>query len=212
MKTNSVNKLGWIVAGVLAGVLFGSGFQGSSEKIAVVDITKVVEQSEFGRQSQQTFERLQQNRYSVLEFLDQYRAFTPEQRKRFKDLSLKENRSAEETAELDRIKAEVVATDKKNRELGIKQDLTREDRILIEDIVRRSQDTERYANDLVREFTAELQGWLDKQKLESLDRARAAIQDVAKAQGYSVVFEVGVAPYGANDLTSESLKAMNAKR
>lgn len=63
-----------------------------------------------------------------------------------------------------------------------------------------------------REFTADMQNWADKQKLESIERARQAIQQVAKEQGYTVVFEVGVAPYGANDLSEATLKAMNEKK
>ena len=35
---------------------------------------------------------------------------------------------------------------------------------------------------------------------------------MAKAQAFTVVFEVGVAPYGANDVTDAALKAMNAKK
>ena len=48
--------------------------------------------------------------------------------------------------------------------------------------------------------------------LESLDRARAALHEVAKAQAFTVVFEISVAPYGANDLTQPTLTAMNAKK
>ena len=60
------------------------------------------------------------------------------------------------------------------------------------------------------DFTNEMQGWADKQKASSIEKARGAIQTVAKAQGYTVVFEVGIAPYGANDITQPSLQAMNA--
>ena len=71
---------------------------------------------------------------------------------------------------------------------------------------------ENQAQRWLREFTQELQAWADKQKLSSLDRARAALTEVGKAQGFTVIFEVGVAPYGANDLTDAALKAMNAKK
>jgi Skp family chaperone for outer membrane proteins len=120
--------------------------------------------------------------------------------------------TAGEKAELESAKAEVIAADKKNKELSTKQNLTPEDRALIEEYSKRSNNMEMTAQRWLREFTQELQVWADKQKAESLTRARAALQEVAKAQGFTVVFEVGVAPYGANDLTDAALKAMNAKK
>ncbi len=127
-------------------------------------------------------------------------------------ISIKPTPTAEEKAELDRIKADVMAADKKNKELSVKTNLTPEDRALIEEYSKRANNMEMTAGRWLREFTNELQTWADKQKLASLDRARVAVQEVAKAQGFTIVFEVGVAPYGANDLTDASLKAMNAKK
>ena len=71
---------------------------------------------------------------------------------------------------------------------------------------------EQVAQRWYKEFTSDMQNWADKQKLASVEKARAAIQDVSKAQGYTIVFEVGIAPYGANDITDAALKAMNAKK
>jgi hypothetical protein len=71
---------------------------------------------------------------------------------------------------------------------------------------------ERVAQLYLREFTQEMQGWADKAKGDSLERARGAVQDVAKAQAFTVVFEIGIAPYGANDVTDAALQAMNAKK
>ncbi len=181
-------------------------------KVGVVDITKVVEQSDFGKANQQTFGQMKTAREGVLEFVDTYRVLTTEQATRIKDLSIKPTVTAEEKAELERIKAEVMAADKKNKELSTKVNLTPEDRALIQEYSNRANSMENQAQRWLREFTQELQAWADKQKLSSLDRARAALTEVGKAQGFTVIFEVGVAPYGANDLTDAALKAMNAKK
>jgi len=208
----NMNKTGWAIAALLLGVFAAVGFQDASNKIGIVDISKVVEMSDFGKANQASFNQMKTAREGVLEFIDTYRVLTVEQATRFRDLSIKPTPTAEEKAELDRIKADVMAADKKNKELSVKANLTPEDRALIEEYSKRANNMEMTAGRWLREFTNELQGWADKQKLTSLDRARAAVQEVAKAQGFTVVFEVGVAPYGANDITDAALKAMNAKK
>ena len=67
--------------------------------------------------------------------------------------------------------------------------------------------------DLLQEWQKEFQ-----QELEQLDskvgqdlekNVRDAIQEVGKKQGYSVVYASTVAPYAANDITDEVVKAVN---
>ncbi|MCC7434618.1 MAG: OmpH family outer membrane protein [Methanoregulaceae archaeon] len=207
-----MHKTGLAIVALFFGVFAAVGFQDAALKIGIVDISKVVEESDFGKANQATFNQMKTAREGVLEFIDTYRVLTVEQGTRFRDLSIKPNPTAEEKAELDRIKADVQAADKKNKELSVKQNLTPEDRALIEEYSKRANNMEMTAGRWLREFTNELQQWADRQKVISLERARAAIQEVAKAQGFTIVFEVGIAPYGANDLTEAALKAMNAKK
>ncbi|MCB8933701.1 MAG: OmpH family outer membrane protein [Fimbriimonadaceae bacterium] len=212
MQKLTVNQSGWLAAALIAGAAIGVGFQGSAEKSAVVDVQKVVEQSDYGKQNQVTFNEMKAGREGLLEFIDTYRVLTTEQAQKIRDLSLKVGATAPEKAELERVKADVIAADKKSKELSQKPNLTPEERTLIEEYARRSQAMEATAQRWFREFTNELQTWADQQKLTSVEKARAAIQEVGKAGGYSIVFEAGVAPYGANDLTDAALKAMNAKK
>jgi Skp family chaperone for outer membrane proteins len=206
-------QFGWVLAAALVGVLVAGGFGQSNDKIGVVDISRVVEGSDFGKQIQQEFNAMKEAREKVLEFVDTHRILTNEQAQRVRDLSLKPNPTKEDQAELDRIKAEVVATGKRSNELATKSTaLTPEERTLLEDYARRSQIMNEVAQRWYREFSNDIQNWADGQKMASIERARAAVQEVARAQGYSVVFEVGIAPYGANDITGDALKAMNAKR
>ena len=205
-------QLGWVFFATFAGIALAGGFQDKSDKIGVVDITKVIEQSDFGKQNQDTFAKMKNARESLLEFIDTYRVLTNEQAQRLKDLSLKATRTKEEDAEMERIKADVVASNKRLNELATKTNMTLEERTLVEEYARRSQTMNEVAQRWFREFTADMGDWADKQKLESVNRARAAIQDIAKQQGYTVVFELGVAPYGANDVSDAALQAMNAKK
>jgi Skp family chaperone for outer membrane proteins len=211
MHKTKFQQFGWVLAAAFGAVLLAGGFQGNGDKTGVVDICKVVEGSEFGKQSQATFQQMKTVREEVLTFIDEHRVLTDEQAYQLRDLSLKENATAEERARLETLKAEVVTSGKKFMELAQKQNLSREERDLLEEYARRSQRMEALAQRMLREFTNDIQEWADAEKLASLSRARTAIQEVAKAQGFTVVFEIGIAPYGANDLTADALKAMNAR-
>jgi len=204
--------LGWIIAAAFAGIAVAGGFQAPSEKVGVVDISKIVEASDYGKSNQATFADMKAGRESLLEFIDTNRVLTTEQAQRLHDLTVKPTLSAEEKAENDRIRADVVAANKKWTELATKTSLSPEERTLLDEYAKRSQAMNDYAQRLYREFTSDMQAWADKQKIASIEKARVAIQQVAKAGGFNVVFEVGVAPYGANDLSDDALKAMNAAK
>ena len=212
MKDTRFLQLGWVIAAAFIAVTVTGGFQAPALKIGVVDISKVVEGSEFGKVNQDSFTKMRMAREGLLEFIDANRVLTNEQAQQMRDLWLKPNATKEEIAKLDVLKADVVAAAKRSTELATKPNMTPEERTLVEEYARRSQTMNDVAQRWFREFTSEMQGWADKQKLESIDRARVAIQDVAKAEGYTVVLEVGIAPYGANDLTPAALAKMNEKK
>lgn len=212
MQITIREKISYLVAAASLGVLFATGFQGSESKIGVVDISRVVEQSDFGKKNQEDFNNMKAAREGVLEFIDQYRVLTNEQALKLKELSLKNPISAGEKAELDSLKATIQQAETKSKELSIKSTLTPEERTLMEEYARRSQTMEQTAQRWFREFTNEMQAWADKQKIASIDRARESVNEVAKSGGYTIVLEAGVAVYGANDLTEAALKAMNAKK
>jgi len=204
--------LGWVIAAAFIGISVAGGFQDPTSKIGVVDITKVIDSSDFGKANNETFQKMKTTREGILEFIDTYRVLTIDQAQRIRDLSLKPNPTPNDTAELERIKAEVVRDSKRSTELATKQTLTPEERTLMEEYARRSQTMNDVASRWFRELLGEMEGWATEQKLKGIERARASIQEVAKTQGYNVVFEVGIAPFGANDLTDAALKTMNAKK
>ncbi len=210
MKTDKLTKLGWIAAIALVTVWVGSGFQEGANKIAVVDIAKVVEQSNHGKANQDAFAKMKKAREDLLQFIDDNRVLTNEQAQDLRNLWLKDNATAEEKSKVERIKADVVASNKKWTELGQKPNLTPEDRTLLDEYAKRGQNMEVVARKWYGDFTNEMQAWADKQKVSSIEKARTAIQSVAKQQGFTIVFEIGIAPYGANDLTTPALQAMNA--
>ena len=212
MQLTFREKIAYLVAAATLGVLAASGFQDTTNKFGVVDISDVVEQSDYGKKNQEDFNAMKSAREGILEFIDTYRVLTNEQALKLRELTLKPNASAAEKAELETLKATIQASDKKSKEFATKATLTPEERTLMQDFAQRSQTMEQVAQRWFREFTNEMQQWADKQKAASIQKAREAVTEVAKAGSYTIVFESGVAPYGANDLTQPALKAMNAKK
>ncbi|MBI1332370.1 MAG: OmpH family outer membrane protein [Armatimonadetes bacterium] len=211
MKSGRLAWTGWIVAAGLAGMMVGSGFQTPSIKLGVVDLNGVIDKSEVGKTTKKTFDDMKGAREGVLEFIDQYRIQTIEQATRIRELMLKKDRTKPEDAELDRLKADVIATSKRSQELATKANLTPEERTLVEEYSRRSQIIIDLSNRWLREFADEMQKWVSDRKDENYVKARAAVNEVAAKDGYTMVFEGTVALYGANDISDAALTAMNAK-
>jgi Skp family chaperone for outer membrane proteins len=201
-----------VVAAGLLGVMLGSGFQSPTLKLGVVDLNSVIDKSEDGKTSQKQFQTMKKSREGILEFIDQYRILTPEQAIRFRDLSLKTEPTKPEEAELERIKAEVIAASKKSQELAIKPNLTPEERTLVEEYSRRSMNMNDLSSRWLREFTDEVQKYVADKKEENYVKARAAVNEVATKETYTMIFEGTVALFGANDITEQTLVAMNAKK
>ena len=206
-----IYQFGSALALLLLGVLFGTGFQATTDKTGVVDINGMVETSNFGKSVRDNLDKMRSAREEVLGFLDSNRVLTLEQATRLRDLTLKMDRTPTESAELDTLKAQVVAANKKWMELATKGSLTPEERTLQQEYADRAQKTSDLGTRWVRDFTNDIDAWLDKQKAESASRAREAITATAKAQGYTMIYDKAFAPYGANDITDAALTAMNAK-
>jgi Skp family chaperone for outer membrane proteins len=205
-------QLGWVLFAATGAIALAGGFQGPTEKVGVVDFAKVIEASDFGKGNQETFAHMKSDREGILQFIDNNRVLTIEQATSIRDLVLKPQRTKEEDARLESIKADVVAQSKKWQALATKSDMSAEERTLIEDYAKRAQTMSDLEQRWLKDFSNDLAAWGDKQKIASIARARDAIQEVAKAQGYSVVFEASVVPYSANDLSDATLNAMNAKK
>ena len=210
-RESKFSMMGWFVAIGLLGVMVGSGFQTPNLKLGVVDITKIISDSEYGKESQRILTEMKKSRMALFSFIDDYRVLTLEQSNRLRELMLKPTRTKEEDAEMERIKAEVIVTSKKSQEISTKANLNAEDRAVLEEYARRSQAMNQTLQRWYKEAENEISEFYDARKVEGFKRARAAVTEVAGKESYTLIFETSVVPFGTNDLTDPSLVAMNAK-
>lgn len=213
MKSSKFQMAGWLVAAGLAGVVFAGGFQSGADKFGVVDLNKAVQDSEMGKKNKETLESMVTARKNVVEFMETQRVLTVEQATKLKNLSLKTPLTETEKKDLDKVKEDVISAAKNFDTLNQKQNPTEEDRKLLQDYQTRINSTRGLLNEWGQTFQDDLS--LKQQELinDSIRRADAAIKDVCKKDGYTVVFSSpAAAVYGANDLTEAITKALNASK
>src|SRR5688572_32994489 len=116
MQLTTREKIAYLVAAAAVGVLAASGFQDTTNTLGVVDVSDVVEQSDYGKKNQEDFNAMKSAREGILEFIDTYRVLTNEQALKLRELTLKANATAAEKAELETLKATIIASDKKSKE------------------------------------------------------------------------------------------------
>lgn len=212
MKTSLKLYSGWIVAVGMAVFLFGSGFQSVQEKTGVVDLNKVIQDSNVGKSNSTKLNAALSVRRGLLDFITTYTVMTVEQANQLKGLQLKDPQTEADKAAIDKIKKDVMASDKIRGELMTKQNLTDADRRQISEYSQRARAMEELAQVWDREFSNDLSNMREQLQQATIDQAKAALARVAKQQGFTTVLETTVAPYGANDLTVPTVASMNAGR
>ncbi len=212
MKSTLKQYSGWIVAAGMAVFMFGSGFQATAEKTGVVDLNKVIQDSNVGKTNSQKLNAALGKRRGLLDFITTYSVMTVEQANQLKALELKDAQTEADKVAVDKIKKDVMASDKARSDLMTKQNLTEADRRQISEYSQRARAMEELAQVWDREFSNDLSNMREQLQQTTIDQAKAALARVAKQQGFTTVLESTVAPYGANDLTAPTVTSMNAGR
>lgn len=205
------SQAGWLVAAGLAGMMFASGFQPSQSKEGVVDIVKLGTDSKVGQRNSETLRTAFLARNGLMEFAATQLVLTNEQATKLRTLSLKDPITEPEKAELEKLKDEIKAAAKDFNDRNQKTNPTDADRAMLQDYNNRVQSTRRLLEQWNSEFTEELNRLEGNLRQQTIQMAKDVVKDIGKKQGYTIVFESQIAPYGANDLTDAALKALNEK-
>ncbi len=205
-------KIGIVAVAAAMAMASMIGFQAKTDKFGVVDIGKVFTDSDFTKKQNDNLRVVGQTRMAILDFMDNYRVFTVEQGNRFRELSLKATRTPAEQTELDKLKVDVQSADNAFKQLQTKPNPTPAEVTQLQDFNSRSQASIELSQRWAREFDTEVRTLNGKMHDETMERVKKALKDVGAKQGYSILFSEDVAPYGANDITADTLKAMNAQK
>lgn len=200
-----------ILALGMTAILAGSGFQNASQKIGVVDTGQVAQDLWQSKGLIEQEKNFQADRETVMQFLQRYPVMKKEEADRFKTLSLQAKKTDAEKAELEKLKTAAQDSQKKFKDLELKSSPTQEELKALDDYRMRSNDMKDYLQNLFNDLKDELQANHTKNQSSVYDSFKAGLADVGKKQGYTLVFDKNVSPYGANDLTKEVTDASSKK-
>ena len=211
MKKLNKDLFGWMVAAILGGVLASAGFQTTPESSAVVDLQKVVKNSVLYTVKDAEFQAQVKARGDLLKFINDNRVISADEWVKLRTISLNDKATDADKADLQKVKDSVVANTKKLAELQAKPSKSADDLTIMEDYLRRVQQVQLTARDMQDSFQTDLGRLQDAGAKAVEDQARIAVAAIGKEQGYTIVFDTLAAPYGAHDITTDSLARMNKK-
>ncbi|MBX3096979.1 MAG: OmpH family outer membrane protein [Fimbriimonadaceae bacterium] len=198
------------LAVLMAAFMFGSGFQANNEKFASVDITKVLDQSKLGQQSNDSLRAAFSTRSDLLTFATENLCMTQEQGQTLLTLGLKDTLTAAEKTQFDTTKAAVQNATRQRMTLAQKTNLTEEEKTLLADLNQRAQTGMAVVQQWNSQFNNDMDALGQKLRDDAVTKVRQVISTEAKRQGYTLVFESSVLVYSANDLTADVIKAVDA--
>ncbi len=213
MTRNKFATAGWLVAAGLAGVFLAGGFQGPADKFGMVDVNKAVSNSDLGKKNKETLDTAVKARQGVIEFMRQQRVLTREQATKIRDLSLKAAPTDQDKKDLQKIQNDVIASAKNFDGLNQKTNLTDDDRKQLQEYHQSIDNTSSLVEEWSQSFGQELDALQTQLIQDSIAKADAAIKDIGKKEGYSIVYSApGATVYAANDITDAVTKALNAQK
>jgi len=203
------DKMGWYVAVALAGAMFGMGFKAPGDKVGSVDIGKIFQDSDYSKKQQESLRQAKLARQGILDLIKSYSVMKPEDAQKFATLTLSPTPGPTDKAEEDRITQAAKDSDTLYRALATKSNLTPAEQSEVDDFNRRKDQIIVLQGKWAQEYNDQLGQMADKLQTDAIAKIRDAIGQIAREQGFSVVFSNAVAPYSANDMTDAATKLMN---
>jgi len=200
-----------VAVAVVAAVLAAVGFQTPQSKFGVIDIDKVVFDSQLGKKNAGKLDNAVKARQALLDFIESNRVATVEQLQKLRALALKAEPTAADKTELDKVKGEITQSTKEFDVLNQKASPSDTERMSLQEYNTRRQNTTAMMQEWSGSFQEELYTMREQMVNDSIKAAEVVIKEVCKQQGYDVVFSSKSALYAANDLTEAVIKALDAK-
>ena len=195
----------------MTALLAGSGFQNNSTKIGVVDSNAVIQAVAISKNLVEQEKNLRTDRETVVQFLQRYPVMKKEDAEKFKDLTLKATKTDADKSELQRLTTAAQDAQKKFKDLELKSSPTADELKALDDYRNRQNEMGEYLNNLVKDMQKDLADQHDKNQDVVYKAFKAGLEDVGKRQGFTVVLDKNLAPYGANDITNDTTTVATKK-
>lgn len=200
-----------VVALGLVALLLGSGFQGTNQKIGVIDSGQVASAIATAKNLREDEENFKTERQNILEFMDRYRVMKREDAIKFKTLSLKANKTEAEKAELEKVKTAAIEAQKRFKDLELKSSPTADELKLLDDFRNRTAEMVDIGGTTLKEYEEEIRLLKEKNQLTIFEAYKNGVSEIGKKQGFTLILDKNVAPFGANDVSDDVVKAAAKK-
>lgn len=211
MTPEKKSLLGWAVGIAFFAMIVATGFQANAPKFGSIDMNRLIQESKMGQRNTTRLTNAFKNRQAVLAYIEDNAILTMQQATRLRELGTKETLTEAEKQEQEKIKGEVATSVKQYNDLVAKANPTAQETNILTDYNQRIDLMRDVLQQFGNEFQQEIQNLQTQVRDEERAKAREALNEVSKQQGYTVVFESQVAPFSANDVTDAAIKALDAK-
>jgi Skp family chaperone for outer membrane proteins len=195
--------------GAFLAVIFTQAFQTPQTKFGVVDMSQVADSSKLGQKRKKEFEELRTRMMTLIQFVDDNPAMTASEANRLRQLMLANQRSQNEETELTNLQTTIRARTQELYTLSAKQPLTEAEQSRFRELSEMARDSRARLQQWNEDLFNQISSLRESSRNEVLEKVRAAVNKVAKREGYTIVFDKSVAPYAANDLTDAATKQMD---
>lgn len=208
-----ITQLGWVLSAAIVGVTIGGGFQATPKKTGWIDMQAIYNDSKLKVKNDEKLRAAGQNRQAAFDFISLNPEFTPEQLARFKELATKETPTPADTAELAKLKETIQAATNEFDDLRKKPNPTPADLKRLDTLGSLHDANTAAKQQWGAEFSQQLDAMQNDLNNTALDTMKVALAQVARAQGFTLVFRENVAPYGSSTLGNDVKKIIdkNAK-
>lgn len=196
-----ISSLGWIISAAMVGGIAASAYKQKTDKIGFVDFGAAFAQSSLKAKESAQFDGKATSLRSALDFVQLNDIFTGDQLGQFQSLVLKDSPTQKDQDDLKKLEADVTTATKLFDTLRQKPNPTAQDTQQLNDLANDRNMTRNSLPQLQQSFSNYMQDFKEKQAEDASDQIQKAVEKVAKAQGYTLVFSDTSALYGGDDLT-----------
>lgn len=200
--------MGWVISTLIVGAMAGSAFTQKTDKVGYVDFGAAFSQSTLRAKEEAQYQAKAQTLRDALNFIQLNDIFTGDQLNKLQSLLLKDDQTPQDLADIKKIEDDASAAAKQFDTLRQKPSPTPDETQQLNDLANRHNLTDQSMPQLQNAFTAYMQSFKGRQADDASKQIQAAVEKIAKSQGYTVVFSDTSAVYGGADLTDAVSKAI----
>jgi Skp family chaperone for outer membrane proteins len=207
MKSNQIGIAAAVIAALFIGI---AGFNAQTQKFGVVDLGKVAEESKLGKKRRTEFDAKRKRVGELLTFINDKRVMSRDQASKLAELMLADNPTPAQQTELTTLQTAITGQKAEFDNLLKVSQPTSDQLRRLNELSAMAQEALELAKDMQQDFGQQMNQIVQMTQLEVLDKVREATKKHGKKDGFAVIFESNNAPYGANDVSEDVLKVMDA--